>query len=86
MMACRCATAVGCCARLQHLQEASREDALAVLSALGASGQADGRLLLHSVLSGGKRRLTAELRQAMTAECGPVLQLQRVRPPALLCC
>ncbi|KAF8059177.1 hypothetical protein HT031_005349 [Scenedesmus sp. PABB004] len=42
-------------------QEARSGDALAMLAGLGAGGVADGRLQLHSVLAGGKRRVTATL-------------------------
>jgi hypothetical protein len=59
-------------------QESRGSDTLGMLHALGAAGQADGRVMLHSVLAGGKRRITAEL--AHTAQEGgqPLLQLQKV--------
>lgn len=53
-----------------------------MLTALGASGQADARLLLHSVLAGGKRRITAEISQApLGGSHGslPMMQLNKVR-------
>jgi hypothetical protein len=66
----------------EHLttQEAQGANTLGMLHALGAAGQADGRIALHSVLAGGKRRITAELAHSSEQEGGqPVLQLQRVR-------
>jgi hypothetical protein len=57
------------------VQEANTAGTLAMLSGLGVAGAADTRLQLHSVLAGGKRRVTAEFSQAgQTA----ALQLQRV--------
>lgn len=61
------------------LQESAGSDTLAMLEALGADGQADGRLALHSVLAGGKRRATAELQHARQQDGEPVLRLARVR-------
>jgi hypothetical protein len=62
------------------LQETQEADTLGMLHALGAAGQADGRIALHSVLTGGKRRITAELAHSSEQEGGqPMLQLQRVR-------
>jgi hypothetical protein len=68
------------------LQEPDGGDVLSMLSAIGAGPQADARLQLHSVLTGGKRRITAELSQpppaAAAAAAGatrePVLKLQKV--------
>lgn len=56
--------------------------ALAGLAALGAGAASDVRLQLHSVLAGGKRRLTAELGHTAGAAC---LQLQRVSCSVPLC-
>jgi hypothetical protein len=62
------------------MQEGQGSDTLSMLHALGAAGQADGRIALHSVLAGGKRRITAELSHSSEQEGGqPMLQLQRVR-------
>jgi hypothetical protein len=57
------------------VQEANTAGTLAMLSGLGVAGAADTRLQLHSVLAGGKRRVTAEFSQAgQTA----ALKLQKV--------
>lgn len=62
------------------MQEPSAADAVSLLSALGASGQVDGRLQLHSVLAGEKRRVTAEIGQAVADHDrgAPLLQLTKV--------
>lgn len=65
-----------CCV---YPQESQGADTLGMLHALGAAGQADGRLMLHSVLAGGKRRITAELAHMPQQDGQPLLQLQRVR-------
>jgi hypothetical protein len=59
-------------------QESRSADTLGMLHALGAAGQADGRIMLHSVLAGGKRRITAELAHTAQEDGQPLLQLQRV--------
>jgi len=58
-----------------------------MLSAIGAGPGTDTRLQLHSVLTGGKRRITAELSQPPPAAAAggasrePVLKLQKVMTP-----
>ncbi len=56
------------------VQEANTADTLAMLSGLGVAGAAVARLQLHSVLAGGKRRLTAEFSQAV--QDGPAAALK----------
>ncbi|KAF6257015.1 hypothetical protein COO60DRAFT_1526227, partial [Scenedesmus sp. NREL 46B-D3] len=58
--------------------EARGSDTLGMLHALGAAGQADGRVALHSVLAGGKRRVTAELAPASQMGGQAMLQLQKL--------
>jgi hypothetical protein len=49
-----------------------------MLSELGVAGAADARLQLHSVLAGGKRRITAEFSQAAQQGAAAALKLQAV--------
>ncbi|WIA38684.1 hypothetical protein OEZ86_001989 [Tetradesmus obliquus] len=58
--------------------ESQGADTLGMLHGLGAAGQADGRLMLHSVLAGGKRRITAELAHMPQHGGQALLQLQRL--------
>lgn len=59
-------------------QETDGPGALAMLSGLGVGGAADARLQLHSVLAGGKRRITAEFSQAAQDGAAAALKLQAV--------
>lgn len=61
-------------------QEGSGAGTLDMLSGLGVSAAADARLQLHSVLAGGKRRVTAEFCQAHAQDGGAAaaLKLQTV--------
>jgi hypothetical protein len=61
------------------VQEANASHALSMLSGLGVDGAADARLQLHSVLAGGKRRVTAEFCQAAQDGAAAALKLQSVR-------
>jgi hypothetical protein len=61
------------------VQESDGPGALAMLSGLGVGGAADARLQLHSVLAGGKRRITAEFNQAAQQGAAAALKLQAVR-------
>ena len=59
-----------------------------MLSGLGVTGAADARLQLHSVLAGGKRRVTAEFSQAAKDGAAAALKLRTVsgRHDVLLAC
>lgn len=61
------------------VQEASCPHALSMLSGLRVCGAADARLQLHSVLAGGKRRVTAEFCQTAQDGAAAALKLQSVR-------
>jgi hypothetical protein len=60
------------------VQESNSSEALSMLSGLGVCGAADARLQLHSVLAGGKRRVTAEIRQAPQEGAAAALKLHSV--------
>lgn len=70
------------------MQEANTAGTLAMLSGLGVTGAADARLQLHSVLAGGKRRVTAEFSQAAKDGAAAALKLRTVsgRHDLLLAC
>lgn len=60
------------------VQEGSSSEALSMLSGLGVCGAADARLQLHSLLAGGKRRVTAEFCQAAHDGAAAALKLHSV--------
>jgi hypothetical protein len=60
------------------VQESNSSEPLSMLSDLGVCGAADARLQLHSVLAGGKRRVTAEFRQAAQDGSATALKLHSV--------
>jgi hypothetical protein len=61
------------------VQESESSEALSMLSGLGVCGTADARLQLHSVLAGGKRRVTAEFCQAAQEGAAATFKLHSVR-------